>query len=133
MCRPKEQGGLGIEVLEIKNKSLLAKWLFKILSEDGVWHELILNKYLRSKSLTQVKAQPSDSPFRKGLTKVKDEFFERGSFYVGNGESVRFWEDTWRGDKPLSSQYPSLYNILHRKEVTVTLVMSQAPPININL
>ena len=34
MCRPKEQGGLGIEVLEVKNKCLLSKWLFKNLSEE---------------------------------------------------------------------------------------------------
>jgi hypothetical protein len=36
-CRPKDQGGLGIEVLEIKNRCLLSKWLFKLLNEDGVW------------------------------------------------------------------------------------------------
>jgi hypothetical protein len=30
---PKDQGGLGIEVLEIKNKCLFYKWLFKILPE----------------------------------------------------------------------------------------------------
>ena len=35
ICRPKDQGGLGVEVLELKNKSLLCKWLFKILNEDG--------------------------------------------------------------------------------------------------
>jgi hypothetical protein len=28
ICRPKDQGGLGIEVLELKNKCLLRKWLF---------------------------------------------------------------------------------------------------------
>jgi hypothetical protein len=37
ICRPKDQGGLGIEVLEIKNKCLLTKWLYKILHGDGVW------------------------------------------------------------------------------------------------
>jgi hypothetical protein len=28
--RPKDQGGLGIEVLELKNKCLLSKWLYKL-------------------------------------------------------------------------------------------------------
>jgi hypothetical protein len=42
VCRPKDQGGLGIEVLELKNKCLLSKWLFKILTEqEGVLLELI--------------------------------------------------------------------------------------------
>ena len=131
ICRPKEQGGLGIEVLDIKNKCLLSKWLFKLLTEDGVWHELMRNKYLHSKSLSQVKVRPNESPFWKVLMKVKDEFFNRGSFTVGNGENTRFWEDTWLGDKPLSHQYPSLYNIVHHKEVSVASVLSQAPPLNI--
>jgi hypothetical protein len=37
ICRPKDQGGLGIEVLDIKNNCLLSKWLFKIINEDGMW------------------------------------------------------------------------------------------------
>jgi hypothetical protein len=57
-CRPKDQGGLGIEVLELKNKSLLSKWLFKIINEEGVWQELLQNKYLHSKTLSQVEAKP---------------------------------------------------------------------------
>ena len=35
--RPKDQGGLGIHDLQAKNKALLSKWLFKLLTEDGVW------------------------------------------------------------------------------------------------
>jgi hypothetical protein len=57
--------------------------------------------------------------------KVKDDFFERGSFNVGNGESIRFWEDTWLGDTPLAHQYSSLYNIVQRKQVSLANVMAQ--------
>ena len=46
VCRPKDQGGLGIEVLETKNRCLLSKWIFKLLNEEGVWQELLSNKYL---------------------------------------------------------------------------------------
>jgi hypothetical protein len=28
ICRPKNQGGLGIEVLDLKNKCLLNNWIF---------------------------------------------------------------------------------------------------------
>jgi hypothetical protein len=63
ICRPKDQGGLGIEVLDIKNKCLLSKWLFKLLSEEGVWQELLSNKYLYGKTLSQVQAKPTNSPF----------------------------------------------------------------------
>jgi hypothetical protein len=36
VCRPKDQGGLGIQDLEVKNTSLPGKWLFILLTEDRV-------------------------------------------------------------------------------------------------
>jgi hypothetical protein len=127
ICRPKEQGGLGVEVLDLKNKCLLSKWLFKLLNEDGVWQELLHNKYLHSKTLSQVSAQPFDSPFWKGLMRVKEDFFSRGSFKVGNGLTTRFWEDCWLGDAPLAQQYPSLYSIANRKQVSVADTLANRP------
>jgi hypothetical protein len=62
ICRPKDQGGLGIEVLEIKNRCLLSKWLDKLINQEGVWQELLHNKYLNNKTLSQVTVQPQDSP-----------------------------------------------------------------------
>jgi hypothetical protein len=127
LCRPKDQGGLGIEVLEIKNRCLLSKWLFKLLHEEGVWQELLTNKYLKTKTLAQVHANPTDSQFWKGLMAVKEDFFSKGRFQVGDGTSVRFWEDTWLGNLSLSHQYPNLYNIVQRKNVLVANVLGQVP------
>lgn len=42
-------GGLGLEDLEIKNECLLTKWLFKLLTEEGVWKSgisVLLSKWL---------------------------------------------------------------------------------------
>jgi hypothetical protein len=41
VCLPKDQGGLGIHDLEFKNRALLGKWLFKLVSQDGVWQTLL--------------------------------------------------------------------------------------------
>jgi hypothetical protein len=90
ICRPKDQGGLDIEVLELKIKCLLSKWLFKLLSEDGMWQQILHNKYLNNKTLSQVEVKPTDSPFWKGLMRVKNDFFQRGFFEVGDGLTVRF-------------------------------------------
>ena len=123
----KGSGGLGIEVFDIKNKCLISKWLFKLLHEEGVWQELLTNKYLRDKSLSQVEAKPTDSPFWKGLMKVKGVFFSCGSFIMGNGQRTRFWEDTWLGETSLSTQYPMLYKIVSSKNVTASQILSQNP------
>jgi hypothetical protein len=48
ICRPTDQGGLGIEVLDIKNRCFLCKWPFKLLTEERVWQEFLTNKYLHT-------------------------------------------------------------------------------------
>ena len=60
---PKEHGGLGVQNLDTKNKSLLGKWLFKLLNEEGVWQSLLTKKYLGDKSLSQVVNKPGTSHF----------------------------------------------------------------------
>jgi hypothetical protein len=62
---------------------------------------MLRNKYIRSKSLTQVEAKPYDSQFWRGLMHIKDEVLSLGSFVIKDGTKVRFWEDTWIIDKPL--------------------------------
>jgi hypothetical protein len=51
--------------------------------------------------------------------RVKEDLFSRGSFVLGNGSSIRFWEDKWLGDRPLAVQYPLLYNIVRHKDQMV--------------
>ena len=60
-CTPKNQGGLGVLNLDVYNKCLLSKWLLKLLNKDGVWQQLLKNKYLRDKTLTQVQYMSGDS------------------------------------------------------------------------
>jgi hypothetical protein len=68
----------------------LEQMLFKIINEEGMWQELICNKFLKTKNLAKVQAKPTDSPFWKGLMSQKETFFKFGSFLVGNGEGTRF-------------------------------------------
>ena len=37
LCQPKEQGDLEIQNLDLQNKCLLNKWLFKLCNEEGTW------------------------------------------------------------------------------------------------
>ena len=45
VCRPKDYSGLGIHDLEVKNRALLGKWLFNLLTEDEVWQTLLRRVY----------------------------------------------------------------------------------------
>ena len=62
--------------------------------------------------------------------RIKATFFNRTRCIVGNGNDTRFWEDTWLGNAPLATQYPSLYRIVQRREALVATVL-QSIPLNI--
>ena len=51
LCQPKDQGGLGIHNLELKNIALLSTWLYRLLTTDSTWQQILHNKYLWTKPL----------------------------------------------------------------------------------
>jgi hypothetical protein len=85
ICQPKEVGGLGILNLEVHNKCLLSKWLYKLLNEEGMWQSLLRRKYLANRTLSQAQRRATDSHFWSGLMKVKDTFISKGTFVIHDG------------------------------------------------
>ncbi|WVZ81051.1 LOW QUALITY PROTEIN: hypothetical protein U9M48_028478 [Paspalum notatum var. saurae] len=127
LCLTKDQGGLGILNLEIQNKCLLSKWLFKLLNEDGLWQQLLRKKYIKDKTIGEVQWKSGDSQFWLGLMKVKNSFLSIATFNVHSGTQCRFWEDRWLGKFAHKDQFPSLYNIARKKHISVANVVSGTP------
>jgi hypothetical protein len=63
ICQPKDQGGMGIQNLEVQNQCLLSKWLFKLVNEEGLWQIILRNKYLTRQTIGKVEKKPGDSHF----------------------------------------------------------------------
>ena len=123
MCQPKDQEGLGIHNLELKYIVLLSKWLYRLLTTDGTWRQIIRNKYLGTKPLVEVQWKSGDSHFWASLMKVKRDVLRFGTFIIKDGSEVRFWEDIWLGNRPLQEQFHQLYNIVMKKQDTVAEVL----------
>ena len=83
-------GGLGILDLEVQNKCLLSKWLFKLFNEDGLWQEVLKKKYVKGKCLSQIEKRLGDSHFWSGLMEVKELLLQHGRFRVQSGHQTRF-------------------------------------------
>jgi hypothetical protein len=113
--------------LGIQNRCLLSKWLFNLINSDGAWQQLLRNKYLGNKTLTQVNRKLGDSQFWIGLMNIKDKFLSMGNFKLQDGKQIRFWEDKWLGDNTLKEQYPNLYNIVPKKSARVAKIFSTRP------
>ena len=124
---PKICGGLGITNLDVQNVCLLSKWVFKLLTEEGIWQQVLGRKYLKNNTLAQVSKRPGDSQFWVGLVEVKEFMLERGKFLVNNGEQTKFWEDWWTGHEPLMKQYLALYQISRSKNQTVASALGTRP------
>ena len=52
ICSPKDQGGLGVLDLDLMNKTLLGKWIWKLENEEGWWQDILKNKYSRKKPMS---------------------------------------------------------------------------------
>jgi hypothetical protein len=98
-----------------------------LINSDGAWQQLIRNKYLGFKTITQVSNKPSDSQCWSGLMNVKDDFLSTGRFNLQDGKVIRFWEDIWLCTTALKVQYPNLYNIVRRKSAMVAEIFSSRP------
>jgi hypothetical protein len=110
------------------SKQMLAKQVdFKLLNEEGLWQPILKRKYLKNKTLSQVEKKKGDSHFWSGLMQVKRLVSKRSRFKIQDGTQTRFWEDLWIGTEPLMTKYPSLYNIVRKKNVTVARVLSTTP------
>jgi len=87
--------------------------------EEGLWQELVKNKYLYKDSIHTVSHKLHDSPIWYDLLKVKGIYLEGRIVKIENGKKTRFWEDSWLFDKPLCSLIPELFILCKQKEVSV--------------
>jgi hypothetical protein len=98
-----------------------------MLTTGGIWQQLICNKFLGSKPLSQAFWKSGDSHLWVGFIKVKNDFLRFGTFSIKNSVQIRFWGDQWLGISPLREQYMCLYHIVQHKQTTVAEVFSSSP------
>jgi hypothetical protein len=112
LCTPKDQGGMCILNLKYQNDCLLSKWLFRLLNSEGTWQTIIWRKYLTNKTLTQVEYVSRNSHFWPSLMNIKGTFLNFGSFVIGDGSQLRFWEDSRYGQQNFKDGFSNLYSIV---------------------
>lgn len=71
VCKLKEQGGLGILDLDMMNKALLGKWIWKLVNSSGLWQTVLKARYLQSDCVGCVKHRTGDSMFWSGILHIK--------------------------------------------------------------
>ena len=117
VCKAKEEGGLGVKDIRMFNCALLAKWNWRMLSEEkGKWKEILVSKYYTGGVRTEVSGNYS-SWWWKDLYRACNEgegdgWFQKSIVWnVGAGDKVKFWEDVWLKNNKLKTLFPRLCSI----------------------
>ncbi|XP_071685170.1 uncharacterized protein [Lolium perenne] len=121
ICRPKDQGGLGVLNLEVQNKSLLLKNLDKFYNNvDIPWVNLIRDTYYSEERPPGIKLEGSF--WWKSHLKLIDSYKAMARCKLGTGKNALFWTDLW-GDSCLHHKFPHLLTFAKKTDLSVSKVM----------
>ena len=94
ICRPKEQGGLGVINLRIQNQALHMKNLHKFYNHyDIPWVNLIWQAYYNNTSSTPHATTPRGSLWWRDCLALTDLYRGIASCNIGNGKTNLLWKD----------------------------------------
>ena len=96
ICKPKQEGGLGIRALKEVNKVQDLKLIWRLLAGDSLWGKWIKSNLLKKKSLWEISltSQAGSWIWRK-LLKLRDVARTFHMKEIGNGRHTSFWYDKW--------------------------------------
>ncbi|KAL0289058.1 UNVERIFIED_CONTAM: hypothetical protein Scaly_2713200 [Sesamum calycinum] len=146
ICKPKQEGGLGIRSLMIMNQALMLKQLWRLIQNDGtsIWVEWIQRHRLRQSTIWTFNGATGSWGWKK-LLKLRP-LLQRGVIYkVGDGSSFSLWQDVWHERGPLCLTFPRgpvitvispLSSVLQRNQwswpastdADIAEIISQLPP-----
>ncbi|KAL0308180.1 UNVERIFIED_CONTAM: Transposon TX1 uncharacterized protein [Sesamum angustifolium] len=107
ICRPIEEGGLGIKDILALNRALMSKHLWAVIKQDrySIWVDWIIQVRLRDCSIWTVKENKGTWGWKKMLS-LRHSLIPHIHYRIGRGDSVSLWHDPWHPLGPLISRFP---------------------------
>uniref|UniRef100_A0A2N9GEV9 TIR domain-containing protein n=1 Tax=Fagus sylvatica TaxID=28930 RepID=A0A2N9GEV9_FAGSY len=122
VCSPLANGGLGVRRVEVINRALLGKWLWRFGREDShLWRRVIAAKY-GLEGGGWFSKQPKGThgcSLWKGIMLGRDRFRSHIELVAGKGDRILFWHDMWCGGIPLKSLFLVLFSCSSNKTVSI--------------
>ncbi|XP_020964247.1 uncharacterized protein LOC107648682 [Arachis ipaensis] len=121
---PKKAGGLEVGDAVIRNAALLFKWWWRFSKEDcPLWKKAVCscNNMSPSEMLCGQLLPTREGPWKDicqlqiSEPQVREKMIRGLSMDVGNGRTVRFWEDIWLPNGSLKELFPRLFSISNLK------------------
>ncbi|GJV77011.1 hypothetical protein Tco_1508595 [Tanacetum coccineum] len=108
VCKPKEQGGLGIKNLQLWNETLLIKQLWNVIAKKNtIWVKWVNSEILRGKSIWEVNANANSSAGWKEMLRLRDKIRKHVLWKIGDGKDINTWYDNRNIHGPLCADITS--------------------------
>jgi hypothetical protein len=127
ICRPIQEGGLGVKQMVDFNNALLGKWHWRFANEKtALWREVIVSKYgSRKGGWSSIEGRGGHGVgLWKHIQSGWPGFAKYVSFVIGDGTLVRFWMDRWCEEGVLHRLFPAIYNIAQDQQAAVSEYLS---------
>ncbi|KAL0445489.1 UNVERIFIED_CONTAM: hypothetical protein Slati_1676800 [Sesamum latifolium] len=107
VCRPKEEGGLGIRNVLALNRALMSKHLWRVITSDrnSIWVEWVTTIRLRSQSIWTVSDRVGSWSWRN-LLRLRLLLLPHIEYRIGNSELFSIWQDPWHPNGILIHHLP---------------------------
>ncbi|KAL2225019.1 UNVERIFIED_CONTAM: putative mitochondrial protein [Sesamum indicum] len=107
ICKPVEEGGLGIKDIGILNRALMTKKLCDVIRCDrtSIWAEWLQHGRLRNNSIWTVGEQGGSWGWRK-LLRMRSYIQPMVELHIGDGRTFYLWKDPWHQLGPLLPRFP---------------------------
>jgi hypothetical protein len=118
LAKPKHKGGWGIQNPILFSQALATASLWRVLTHPGIWHSIIIDKYLshytvKSWLLAQTTIPRTTSFFWRNITKTKSLITRWLCWLPGSGSTIQLGRDHISGMNASVTLSPQLISHLH--------------------
>ncbi|KAL0420606.1 UNVERIFIED_CONTAM: hypothetical protein Slati_3083500 [Sesamum latifolium] len=94
VCRPYEEGGLGLRDVQNLNQALMSKHLWDVIrgKQDSIWVDWIFQNRLRDQTVWTASEKKGSWSWRK-LLKLRAVLLLHIQYRIGDGVNLSLWKD----------------------------------------
>jgi hypothetical protein len=112
---------MGISNLQYLNLCLIGSWIKRYIQGEGaLWKKVIDAKYNTRNPNILTCQDIHPSIFWKGVMCASRAVVVGYRWNIGNGRSIKFWEDIWFSNSPLAVQFWDIYFVSNQQTQTVS-------------
>ncbi|GAV92588.1 hypothetical protein CFOL_v3_35966 [Cephalotus follicularis] len=106
VCKPREEGGLGIKNCKGWNQAAIMKIAWDIcLRKDSIWIQWCYDVFLKGTNFWAARVTSNSSWSWRSVLSARRLLADKVVYEVGNGQSFSLWFDPWLNGESIVDRY----------------------------